>query len=85
MSTKLLVPDHVQDAIATLQNKYRHALPWIPNFRTSKDGPEFTDDMDGPPFTIFHNGGPGGQIGSFDSLEDAEAVVAIINWSLGVE
>jgi hypothetical protein len=70
---------NAKEAKAYLREQYKHASPWIENFRTSADGPEFTDDFDGPPYTIWHNGGPGGQIGQFDNMRDAQAVIAIIN------
>ena len=67
------------EAIAYLKDHYKHAAPWMENFRTAEDGPGFADDMDGPPFTIWHTGGPGGQIGEFDDLKTAQAVVTLVN------
>ena len=64
------------EAVRYLRGRFKNATPWIPNFRTPEDEP---GPDDGPPHTIRHNGGPGGQIGQFDDLEDALAVIVIIN------
>jgi hypothetical protein len=41
------------------------AQPWVANAR---------DEKDGPPYEVWHSGGCGGRIGSFDDLKDAQLV-----------